>query len=90
MARRSLRAIWRRCGEILNDEIKLEALRARATRWKVRRVRNIANGRDASQVPGTPHSGEIGPTGGQIGNFPQAFTHLALISAAFNLDRQLG
>ncbi|MFE0445708.1 glycoside hydrolase family 15 protein [Streptomyces fungicidicus] len=33
---------------------------------------------------------EIGHTGEQRGNFPQAFTHLGLISAAFNLDRALG
>ena len=32
----------------------------------------------------TGHSGEA------LGNFPQAFTHLALISAVFNLDRALG
>jgi len=35
------------------------------------------------------YSEEISATGEQLGNFTRAFSHLSLISAAVNLDRQL-
>jgi len=36
------------------------------------------------------YSEEVGPLGEAYGNFPQAFTHLALISACHALDQALG
>jgi GH15 family glucan-1,4-alpha-glucosidase len=35
------------------------------------------------------YSEQIGLSGESLGNFPQAFTHMSLISAAVNLDRRL-
>ena len=35
------------------------------------------------------YSEQLGVQGEHLGNFPQAFTHLGLISAAYNLNMQL-
>ncbi len=32
---------------------------------------------------------EVGPTGEALGNYPQAFTHLSLITACYNVDQML-
>ena len=35
------------------------------------------------------YSEQLGPSGEHLGNYPQAFTHLGLISAAYQLDLRL-
>ena len=48
-------------------------------------------GRNSPQKPPLGlYAEQTSAQGEALGNFPQAFTHLALISAAFNLDRTLG
>jgi GH15 family glucan-1,4-alpha-glucosidase len=68
------------------------------TFWYVQALARSGRLRDARLVFEKMHvyanhlglfSEEIGLTGDQLGNFPQAFTHLALIRAAVTLDRML-
>ena len=58
--------------------------RAIGRRWTIDPFRSVPADRGLELARQTGSQGEA------LGNFPQAFTHLALISAAFNLDRMLG
>ncbi len=56
--------------------------RIQQAKWLFEKILSRAN-------PLGLYSEETSPGGEQIGNFPQAFTHMGLISAAYNLDRAL-
>jgi len=55
-------------------------------KYLVKAVTNFENMLSFSNHLGM-FSEEIARSGEQLGNTPQAFSHLAMISAAFNLDR---
>jgi GH15 family glucan-1,4-alpha-glucosidase len=66
------------------------------TFWYVQALARSGRVRDARIVFEKMHtyanhlglfSEEIGPTGEQLGNFPQAFTHIGLVNAAWDLDQ---
>jgi GH15 family glucan-1,4-alpha-glucosidase len=40
-------------------------------------------------IIGGLYAEQLGPRGEHVGNFPQAFAHLALMSAAYELNRRL-
>ena len=69
--------------EALTRAGRTEKPRLQEARILFERLLNYSNhvGLYAEQTSGT---------GQGLGNYPQAFTHLALISSAFNLDRELG
>ncbi len=56
---------------------------------------DLLSAMDRNPIPGGGMAGALysdgmaGVLGEAPGNFPQAFTHLALMRAAFNLDRAL-
>ncbi len=67
--------------------------------WYVEALAMAGRGRKAQMLfdrllsyasPTGLFSEEIGPNGLMLGNYPQAFTHLALISAAVRIDEALG
>jgi GH15 family glucan-1,4-alpha-glucosidase len=68
------------------------------TYWQVEALSRSGEGREARLIVDKMltyanhlglYSEEIAPSGQSLGNFPQALTHLALISAAYNLGRIL-
>ena len=71
------------------DSSGLDEMHLEVADWSLTVRREGAQGWTAEQKVLREPVQELGPQAQHLGNFPQAFTHLALISAAFDLDRRL-
>ena len=91
--------VYRYDPEAMGDGVEgLEGTFSICSFWYVEALTRVGRLADARLAPEkmftyANHLGlyaeEVSATGEQRGNFPQAFTHFALISAAYNLDRAL-